>query len=290
MKKLREIIQEAEEKKVAIGHFNISNIEGLWAVFRAAQKYDVPVIIGLSEGECSFVGARQAVALVRSLREQYNYPIYLNADHTFSFKKVKEVVDIEFDSVVYDGAKLSYEENIATTKKCVEYAKSVSPNILIEAEMGYIGSSSKILDEIPEGAGISSEMFTTPVEAKKFVEKTGVDLFAPSVGNIHGMLKNIANPSLDIARIKEIRVATGVPLVLHGGSGISDKNFREAIQAGISVVHINTEIRVAYHDAIVKSLKENPDEIAPYRIMKPVVEAMQNVIEQRIKLFSGFSF
>lgn len=288
MKKLREIIQEAEEKKVAIGHFNISNIEGLWAVFRSAQKYGVPVIIGLSEGECSFVGARQAMALVRSLREQYNYPIYLNADHTFSFKKVKEVVDIEFDSVVYDGAKLSYEENIATTKKCVEYAKSVSPNILIEAEMGYIGSSSKILDEIPEGAGISSEMFTTPVEAKKFVEKTGVDLFAPSVGNIHGMLKNIANPSLDIARIKEIRVATGVPLVLHGGSGISDENFREAIQAGISVVHINTEIRVAYHDAIVRSLKENPDEIAPYRIMKPVVEAMQNVIEQRIKLFSGF--
>jgi len=287
MKQLRETIQEAEEKKIAIGHFNISNIEGLWAVFRAAQKYNVPVIIGLSGGECSFIGARQAMSLVKSLREQYNYPIYINADHTYTFEKVKEIADIGFDSVAYDGVKLSYKENIETTKKCVEYVKSVNPGILIEAEIGFIGSSSKILDEIPEGAGISSEMFTTPMEAKKFVNETGIDLFAPSVGNIHGMFKNAPNPSLDIARVKEIKEATGVPLVLHGGSGISDEDFRGAIQAGIRIIHINTEIRLAYHDALVKSLKENPDEIAPYRIMKPVIESMQSVVERRIRLFSG---
>jgi len=281
------LYKKRKKKKIAIGHFNISNIEGLWAVFYAARKYDAPVIIGLSEGERDFVGIKQVVALVKSLKEEYDYPVYLNADHTYTFEKVKEVIDAGFDAVVYDGAKLSYEENIATTKKCVEYAKSVNPDILVEAEMGYIGSSSKMLDELPQDVGVSSEMFTTSTEAKKFVEATGVDLFAPSVGNIHGMLKNTANPSLDIKRIQEIRALAGVPLVLHGGSGITDDNFREAIQAGISIVHINTEIRVAYHNAIIKSLQENPNEIAPYRIMKTAVESMQSVVERRIRLFSG---
>ena len=287
MKKLREVIKEAEEKKVAIGHFNISDTEGLWAIFRATQGLNVPVIIGVTEGERDFVGVRQAVALVKSLREEYNYPIYLNADHTRSFERVKEVIDAGFDAVLFDGTKLSLEENIAITKQCVEYAHSVNPDILVEAEMGHIGASSKLLDEIPEGADVDPEMFTKPEEAKKFVEATGIDLLAPSVGNLHGMLKNAANPNLDIARIKEIREAGGVPLTLHGGSGITDENFKEAIQAGISTVHINTEIRVAYRDTLRQTLAEDSDVVAPYKFMKPAVEAMQEVVERRLKLFSG---
>ncbi len=287
MKTLREIIKEAEEKKIAIGHFNISNIEGLWAIFRAAVKVDVPVIIGLSEGEQDFVGVRQASALVKSVREEYNYPIYLNADHTCSFERVKEVVDAGFDAVLFDGTKLPIEENIVITKQCVEYARAQDRDILVEAEMGHLGASSKLLDEIPEEADVDPETLTKPENAKIFVEKTGIDLLAPAVGNLHGMLKNVANPNLDIARIKEIREACGVPLVLHGGSGITDDNFREAIQAGISIVHINTEIRVAFRDAVRNSLEGDPDQVAPYKIMKPAVEVMQEVVEGRLRLFSG---
>ncbi|GMQ95329.1 MAG: class II fructose-1,6-bisphosphate aldolase [Patescibacteria group bacterium] len=284
MRTLKEILSEAEEKKTAIGHFNISNIEALWGIFRAAQGLDVPVIIGLSEGERDFVGVRQAVALVKSIREEYDYPIFINADHTYSFERVKEAVGAGFDAVIFDGAKLPMEENIAISKQCVEYAGSVAPSVLIEAELGYIGTSSKLLDEVPEG--VMPDQLTTPEDAKRFVEETGIHMFAPSVGNIHGMLKGVSNPKLNIERIKEIREAAGVPLVLHGGSGITDENFTDAINAGISLIHINTEIRIAYRDATKKSLEEHPEEIAPYRIMKPAVEAVQGVVERRLRLFS----
>ncbi|HEC30686.1 MAG TPA: ketose-bisphosphate aldolase [Candidatus Yonathbacteria bacterium] len=287
MKTLKETIAKAEAEGVAIGHFNISNIEGLWGIFNAARELDVSVIIGLSEGERDFVGVKQAVALVKSLREEFNYPIFINADHTYSVERVKEAIDAGFDAVIYDGVKESIEDNIKNTKLCVEYARESGREVLIEAELGYIGTSSKLLDEIPEGASQGEEMLTKPEEAKQFVEETGVDLLSPAVGNMHGMLKGSGNPELNIPRIKEIREVAGVPLVLHGGSGISEGNFKDAIASGISTVHINTEIRVAYRDATKAFLNENPDEIAPYRIMKPAVEAVQAKVLERLKLFSG---
>lgn len=286
VKKLRDYIAEAEEKGVAIGHFNISNTEALWGIFRAAQKLDVPVIIGTSEGERDFIGVRQAAALVKSIREECDFPIFLNADHTYSFERVKEAIDAGYDAVIFDGLKVAPEENSAITKKCVEYARSVNPDIIVEAELGNIGQSSKVLDEIPEDAQVTEEVLTKPEVAKDFVAQTGVDLLAPAVGNLHGMLKEGRNPAIDIDRVKELREASGVPLVLHGGSGISDVDFTEAIKAGVSIVHINTEIRVAYRDALKQSLQENADEIAPYRILKPAVHAVQAVVEERLKLFN----
>lgn len=286
MKTLREVIREAESNHAAVGHFNISNIEGLWAIFRAARNLNLPVIIGLSEGERDFVGVRQAVALVKSIREEFDYPIFINADHTYSFERVKEAVDAGFDAVIFDGAKLPIDENIKITKQCVEYAKSKNPNILVEAELGYIGTSSKILDEIPEGAGVSEETLTSAEDTARFVTETSVDLFSPSVGNIHGMLRNMPNPRLNISRVRAIKEAAKVPLVLHGGSGIVDQDFTDAIKAGISMVHINTEIRVAYRDAVKKALADHPDEVAPYKIMKGAVAAMEEVVSERLKLFN----
>ncbi len=286
MKTLREVIHEAESNHVAVGHFNISNIEGLWAIFHAARNLNLPVIIGLSEGERDFVGVKQAVALVKSIREEFNYPIFINADHTYSFDRVKEAVDAGFDAVIFDGAKLSLDENIKITKQCVEYAKSKNPEILVEAEVGYIGTSSKILDAIPEGASVTTESFTKPEEAARFVKETGVDLFAPAVGNIHGMLRNMPDPHLDIERVGKIRLAAGVPLVLHGGSGTPNQDFTDSIKEGIAIVHINTEIRVAYRDAVKKALADHPDEVAPYKIMKGAVEAMEKVVTARLKLFN----
>jgi fructose-bisphosphate aldolase class II len=288
MKTLREYIKEAEENKIAIGHFNISNIEALHGIYNAAKKLGVPVIIGVSEGEEEFIGKNEVSALIKEIREKDNYPIFLNADHHYSFESVKNALDAGYDSAIIDAVKLPLEENISLTKKCIEYAKELSEKegreILIEAELGFIGQSSKLLDAIPEG--ISEATMTKPEDAKYFVEQTGINLIAPSVGNIHGMIKG-GNPRLDIERIKNIREACGVPMVLHGGSGIADEDFVNAIKAGISIIHINTEIRVAYKEAVEKFLKENPNEVAPYKFLKDGVDAVERVVEERLKLFSG---
>ncbi len=287
MKTLRECITEARTKKVAIGHFNISNIEGLWAVFKAAKSLNVPVIIGVSEGERDFIGVPQAVALVKSLQKEFDYPIFLNADHSYSFERVKVAVDAGFDAVIIDGSKLSFEENVIMTKKSVEYARSVNLEIIMEGELGYIGTSSKILDELPDGVTLDKSSLTTPEQAKEFVDKTSIDMLAPAVGNIHGMFRGGADPKLHIDLVGKISQAVGVPLVLHGGSGNSDPDFQSAIANGVAIVHINTELRVAYKKALQLSLEQNPDEVAPYRLLKGAVEAMQTVAEKKLRVFNS---
>jgi fructose-bisphosphate aldolase, class II len=285
-KTLRECVKEARERGVAIGHFNISNLEGLHGVYNAAKKLQVPVIIGLSEGEEDFIGKDEAVALVKEIRERDQYPIFLNADHHYSFETVKAAIDAGFDSVIFDGANLSFEENVKITKECVDYARSVSiatlRDIIVEAELGYIGSGSSIKETIPEGAGVK----TKPEEAKQFAELTGIDMLAPSVGSIHGLIKS-GKPHIDTELVKQISEATNLPLVLHGGSGLRDEDFTGGIKAGIAVVHINTEIRVAYTEAVKNFLLDNPNETTPYKITTPAVEAIEKIVEERLKLFNG---
>ena len=295
-KTLREYISEAEEKGVAIGHFNISNLEGLHGIYEAVKKLSdevgekLPIIIGLSEGEENFVGSAEAEALVESIKKEDGWPIFLNADHHYSFEGVKASLDAGYDMAIIDAVTKPLEENVEITKKCVEYAKELGAKegreVLIEAELGFIGKSSKLLDEIPEG--VSKESMTKPEEAKSFVEATGINLLAPSVGNLHGMVHG-GNPELDPERIKSIREIAEVPLVLHGGSGISDENFTQAIKAGIAIIHINTEIRVAYRDALKQFLAENPDEVAPYKFLAPAKEAITEVVYQRLRLFNNLN-
>lgn len=290
MKTYKEYIQDADKNGTAIGHFNISNLEQFHAIYNAAKKLNLPIIIGLAEGEAKFVGLTEAVALVRAVRERDNYPIFLNADHHYSFEKVKDAIDAGFDSVVIDLVKLPIEENIKITKQCVEYAREVSKKenreILVEAELGFIGVGSSILEKIPEG--VSEETMTTPEDAKHFVEATGVDLLAPSIGNVHGMVKS-GNPRLHPERVRAIREATGVPLVLHGGSGSMNEDFVACIKEGIDIIHINTEIRVAFTNALRKSLMDMPEEITPYKYLPKAVEAVEVVVESRLKLFSGMN-
>ena len=281
---LREAIAEAEKKGVALGHFNISTVDALWGIYDAARELNVPVIIGVSEGERSFIGVHQVKALVQSIRDEFHFPIFLNADHSYSLDKAKEAIDAGYDAVIFDGARLTLEENIAATKQVVEYARGVDGEVLVEGELGYIGESSSILNEIPEE--VTKSVMTTPEDATRFVTETGVDLFAPAVGNIHGMLRDTKNPHLDITRIIAIRGASGAPLVLHGGSGTSDEDFVNAIKAGISIVHINTEIRKAWRDALGISIQEDPDTVAPYKILKNSREAVRKVVFERLKLFN----
>lgn len=283
MKTIKEALAWAEENQVALGHFNFSSLDGLRAIANAAKELGVPVLVGVSEGEEDFVGLQNAVDTVRNFREELGIPIFLNADHHYSFEKVKEAIDNGYEMVIVDGANLPFEENVALTKKVVEYAKEKGGKTLVEGEIGFIGKSSKIIDAIPEG--VSSATMTNSEEAKNFISETGIDLLAPSVGNIHGMIKG-GNPALDIERIASLNEASSVPLVLHGGSGISDEDFRSAIKAGIRVIHINTELRVAYTKAIKLFLAENPDETTPYKILKQGELGMQKVVTERLKLFS----
>jgi fructose-bisphosphate aldolase class II len=289
MHSLRDVIADAEKNNVAVGHFNISDSTQLWGIFNAARELKLPVIIGTSEGERKFIGARQAAALVQSIREEFDYPIFLNADHHYSLEKVEEAIDAGYDAVIFDGNKVSHEENLEIAKAAVEYAKKSGRDVLVEAELGNIGQSSKMLDEIPEGAEITPEMMTQPDELHEFVKATGVDLIAPAVGNLHGMLKHGGNPHLNVERIAELREAGGVPMVLHGGSGISDEDFKAGIKAGMGVVHINTEIRRAYRDGISHTLIEKPDEIAPYRMFALGRDELQKVVTERLKLFNNLT-
>ena len=286
MKQLLEIIQEAENNKTAIGHFNVSDIVGLKAVFEVARGLQLPIIIGVSEGERDFIGVRQIVALIKSLREEYNYPIFLNADHTKSLEKIKEALGAGFDAAVFDASEFPLEENIKKTREAVEYVKSVNPDFLIEGELGYIGFGSVLLKEIPIGAAVKPEDFTKPEEASRFIKETGIDLLAPAVGNIHGILKDAPQPDLNIERIKEIKKAVGVPLVLHGGSGIKNEDLSAAIGAGISIIHINTELRIAWRVGMDRALKENPEEIVPYKLLSIPFEEIKKVVSGKLRLFN----
>jgi fructose-bisphosphate aldolase, class II len=281
MQTLREYIQEAQAQKKAVGHFNFSNLEGLYAIARAAKTLGVPVIAGTSEGEEEAVGTKEAVALVHTMREDLGIAIFLNADHHYSFTTVKRAIDAGYDSVIFDGANLSLEENIKQSKQCVEYARASGRDVIVEVELGYIGQSSKLLDEIPKGV----EMVTDPKDAIKLMTESGADMLAPAVGNFHGMLKHADKPRLNIECIKTLKEEVQVPMVLHGGSG-EEADFASAIEAGICVVHVNTELRRAYTDALKTYLANNPEDIAPYKYGTNASLAMEHVVQEKLKIFN----
>lgn len=287
MRCLRDFLQEAQQSGMAIGHFNVSDLVLLKAVFAAARELNVPVLIGLSEGEREFVGTREIAALVRSLREKFGFPIFLNADHTHSLAKGIEAAKAGFDSIVFDLSALPIEENMRQTKQAVEALKAIHPSMLVEGEIGDIGTGSEIHDVSPD----LSKGLSTSEEAKQFVEGTGVDILAPAVGNMHGMLRSMVQGEtkkrLDIERIAGIKREARVFLTLHGGSGTDDDDLRKAIGAGIDIVHINTELRVAWRRGLEHELAKHPDEVVPYKILPSVVESVKEVVGARLKLFRG---
>lgn len=286
MKSLLQILKNVEKRQIAIGHFNVAEISMLKAIFESARELGAPVIIGTSESEAGFLGRKQAAALVKSLREEYKFPVFLNSDHTKSFEEVKKAVAAGYDAILFDGGTLPLEENIRETRKVVKYVKSKNPKTLVEGELGNIGSGSTIRKELPKGAAIRPEDLTKPEDAARFVKETGVDMLAPAVGNLHGMFKNAPEPALDIERIRAIRRAAGVPLVLHGGSGNTDSDFLAAINAGVSIIHISTELRAAWRKGLEQSLKSKPEELAPYKLLVDSVAEVKQVVYNRLKLFN----
>jgi len=286
MNSLKEALAWAEEKKLAIGHFNISDSEGFKAVvegarFLSLEGFKVPVVIGVSEGERDFIGLKEVIALAKVARDG-GLPVFVNADHTYSLERAFAAIDAGVDSVIIDFAGKSFEENVLATKRVVEYAKGKS--VLVEGELGFIGQSSKVLENLPEG--VSEETQTKPEEAKMYVEETGIDLLAPSVGNVHGMVRG-GEPKLNIERIASLKEAVSVPLVLHGASGNSNEEIGKAIEAGIRIVHINTELRLAYKEGIREGLES--EEVAPYKFMAQGVLGMKEVVVKKLKLFNNLN-
>jgi fructose-bisphosphate aldolase, class II len=287
MKSLCEILKEADTGKSAVGHFNVSDLVTLKAAFEAARDLNVPVIVGVSEGERQFMGVRQVAAVVKSLRDEYDFPIFLNADHTHSLPSAMEAAQAGFDWIVFDLSALPFEENIRQTKAAVEALKAVRPEILVEGEIGDIGSGSEIHETAPD----LRRGLTTPEQAKRFVEETKVDTLAPAVGNMHGMLKSMVGghtkKRLDVERIRAIKAATQIFMTLHGASGTDDDDFPRAIAAGVTVVHINTEVRLAWRRGFDLALSRQPEEIVPYKILPQVVDSVKQVVAGRLALFSG---
>ena len=285
MTRLIEVLQDAEARRVAVGHFNVSDLVTLYGVVEAARERKLPVVVGVSEAERRFFGVAQLVAIVASLRDRGGPPIFLNADHTHSLSAALEAAKAGFDWVVCDFSALPFDENLRRTREAVVALKALRPDILIEGEIGDIGSGSQIHDSAPRRA------LTTPDEALLFAQETGIDTLAPAVGNMHGVLKNMlsgeARKHLDSGRIRAIKERTRIFMTLHGGSDTADTDLREAIGAGMTIVHINTELRLAWRRAIEESFASRKDEIAPYTLLAPALEAVKRVVGARLTLFSG---
>ncbi|MDP3792549.1 MAG: class II fructose-bisphosphate aldolase [bacterium] len=284
MKTLIEYLKDARSGGYAVGHFNFSTEDVLRGIVEAARDAGAPaVMVGTSEGEVEFFGMYEAVALVDAVRKHYNFPVFLNADHFKSFDKCREAIDAGYDSVIIDESKMAFADNISATKKVVEYAKSMGKGTLVEGEIGYLRGSSEVQNKVE----ISLADYTKPEEAKEFVEKTGVDQLAVVFGNIHGIVTE-QEEKLDIEHFKSI--VTAVPdvyYVLHGASGLQDSDVQAAIKAGVTNVHFNTELRVAYTEGLHKALHDKPGETTPYKYLKVGVDEMKKVVSTKVRMFMG---
>jgi len=267
VKTLKYYFKKAKKEKWAIGQFNFSNLEQLQAILTAAKSKKSPVIVGTSVKESQFIGLRQAVALVNSFREEKGLPIFLNLDHGRFLSYIKEAIDLGYQAVHFDGSELPLSENIKITKQVIKYANQ--RGVIVEGEVGVVGKDLTKIEEV-----------------KKFIQQVKVDSLTTNIGTSHGI--NPTNISFKI--LKEISDAVGqMPLVLHGGSGVSEKDIRAAIKLGIVKININTEIRMAYTNALKKVLKDNPLESTSYKYMPMVISAVQNVVEEKMKLFGSIN-
>lgn len=287
MDDLRSVLTRLQRQGAALGHFNVADLVLLKAVVAAAVEVRVPVLVGASEGERDFLGTYELATLVKVMRGEHDVPVFLNADHTHSLDKALEAAKAGFDAVVIDFSTLPFDQNVSQTKETVEAIKAINPAILAEGEIGHIGTGS----EIHESVSDEYLKLTTPEEARQFVDATGIDILAPAVGNMHGMLESMVQGEtrkhLNIERIAQIKEATGIFLTLHGGSGTDDKDFLRAIAAGINIIHINTELRVAWRRSLEGSLASQPNEVVPYKLLRPVVDSVTQVVSSRLKLFNG---
>lgn len=274
-------LEKARKEGFAIGAFNCANIETIKAITNAAKNLHSPVLIECSPGEIEHMGISQMVSLVRAYEKQLQIPIILNLDHGTDPKKIKEAIDSGFDYVHFDGGRIPFDDAIKTGKELADYAHK--SGVVIEGEIDHIEGSSA--DHTSEKPNIDKKLYTDPKKAKEFIEKTGIDVFASFVGNLHGIYSENKHLNIDLLnKIHEENPNTF--LSLHGGSGIIKEDIKEAIKCGIVKINVNSELRVAFKMTLEQELK-NTTKIAAYKFMQKPIEEMQKVVEYKIKIFGS---
>ena len=270
----KQILKQAQEGKYAIGAFNVENMEMVMAVISAAEEMNAPVIMQTTPSTVKYAGLDYFLANAKVAASKAKVPVVMHLDHGESFELAAQALRAGYTSIMIDGSHSDFESNIEVSKAVVDMCKP--SGVTVEAELGKVGGKEDDLD------GGDSDMYTDPLEAKEFVERTGVDSLAIAIGTAHGLYKG--EPKLDLERLSEIRKVVSVPLVLHGGSGIPDWKVQEAIRRGICKVNYATELRIAYTNGINKYLKENPDTIDPKKYNKSGIEEVKKFVIEKIKV------
>lgn len=266
-----ELIKKAQREGYAVPAFNAENLEMVQAIIAAAEETNSPVLIQTTAPTVKYLTPEAMAAMTKALAEKASVPVALHLDHCTVFDDVMKAIRAGYTSVMIDGSKLSFEENIAVTKKVVEAARPMG--VTVEAELGKVGGKED---------NVSAEIAYTDVEeAKIFVEKTGVDIFAVAIGTAHGFYKG--EPKLDFERISQIREAVSSPLVLHGGSGVPDEKVKETIRRGMCKVNFATELRAAATKAVREALKDESI-IDPKKFMGPARDAVKALCIEKIHI------
>lgn len=282
----RHLMQRTRAQHFAVGAFNIDNQETLIAVARAAQKLQAPVLVEVSDGEVKAMGLENVRDMVDNYKEEYGVEMYLNLDHGPTVEGCKRAIDAGYEFIHIDISQANHdasdEEIIAKTREVVEYAEFTGA--LVESEPHYFGGSSNVHAEAIDYEEIK-KTFSTPDGARAFVEATGIDTFAAAVGNLHG--KYPVPKVLDLELLQSIRDVIHCQISLHGGSGTPLHFFEEAAKIGVSKININSDMRYAFRKTLEKVLAENPNEYAIVKLMPPVYDAVQAVVEEKIAAFGS---
>ncbi|HZG73729.1 MAG TPA: class II fructose-bisphosphate aldolase [Chondromyces sp.] len=278
---MTEMLNKAKENGYAVGQFNLNNLEFTQAILQAAEEEKSPVILGVSEGAARYMGGfKLVVEMVKALIEEYKVtvPVAIHLDHGSSFEMCAKAIQAGFTSVMIDGSHHPLEENIALTKKVVELAHI--NGVSVEAELGRIGGQED--DLVVEEAEAA---YAIPEECDRLVRETGVDCFAPALGSVHGPYKG--EPNLGFDRMKEVMELTGVPLVLHGGTGIPTKDIEKAISLGTAKINVNTENQIASAKRVREVLAEKPNEYDPRKYLGPAREAIKETVKGKMREFGS---
>jgi fructose-bisphosphate aldolase, class II len=275
---MKEMLIKAKAEGYAVGQFNLNNLEFTQAILQAAEEEKSPVILGVSEGAARYMsGFKTVVKMVEGLMEdlKVTVPVAIHLDHGSSFEKCKEAIDAGFTSVMIDASHHPFEENVETTSKVVEYAHS--KGVSVEAELGTVGGQE---DDVS-----GSIIYANPAECKELVERTGIDCLAPALGSVHGPYKG--EPKLGYAEMEEIGKATGMPLVLHGGTGIPTADIQKSISLGTAKINVNTENQISSAKAVREALAAKPEEYDPRKYMGPAREAIKATVIGKMREFGS---
>jgi len=273
-----DILEHAEKYSYAVGAFNVVNLDFLNGILEAAEAMKSPVIINIAQVHFPYVNIEQITPAVKYMAENVCIPVVLNLDHGITLEAVVRALRCGFSAIMYDASKKPIDQNIEETRLVVKMAHSVG--VSVEAELGQVGGA----EEGKKSAKAKREFFTDPDDAERFVNETGIDALAVSVGNVHGFYEG--EPELDFELIKELKNCTGIPLVLHGGSGISDDDFRHAVKLGIRKINYFTEMSKLATDRIRELLKSSDDYFIQ-DLLKEAKEKIKEVVRERILVFGS---